>query len=168
MSVQTVKRTNHHMTAGSGNHIQPHHPSAGKNTTRREICTVVEEVVHKDMQNKPKDRRTLILFDATGSMGGLIQNLKDTMSETLTRVDSIIRGTEHKGKYWIRVGCYRNYNDGKDRIFQLSKWENNAKGLLEFLSTVQARGGNDTKADEAVEVALQYATLNQHKHHDID
>lgn len=89
----------------------------------------------------------LLLFDATGSMQSLWDATKDIIEEMIKRITNV-------GNVKIKCVAYRDYCDG-DKIFQCSKWYNDAEPLLNFLGKIRCDGGGDEP--EAVEDALELA-----------
>eukprot|EP01064_Diplonema_japonicum_P004269 TRINITY_DN1278_c1_g1_i3.p1 TRINITY_DN1278_c1_g1~~TRINITY_DN1278_c1_g1_i3.p1 ORF type:complete len:2509 (+),score=795.47 TRINITY_DN1278_c1_g1_i3:1288-8814(+) len=94
--------------------------------------------------------RTVILLDATLSMSHLIHGAKAVLRETFKRICTIISREAEEGTFSIQICVYRNYNH---KLFECSKWCDDAGSLYEFLQHVTACGG---WGDEAVEVGLQH------------
>ncbi len=104
--------------------------------------------------------KTLCLMDATGSMGGLLSNAKDTV------FDMFKLATDPKalgeGGLQMQFGVYRNYGCDEDSILQYSSWESKPDKLRIFMDTIHPAGG---WGREAIEIGLWHANEEQTKEH---
>lgn len=99
--------------------------------------------------------RTIILLDATGSMGHVLQHAKTTVSSMIERVTEILKQVQQNASgYQLQFVAYRNYNSHVDQLLQCSSWESSAIRLVEFISTIEADGG--WGVNEAMEVAFAH------------
>ena len=99
--------------------------------------------------------RTICLMDATGSMGGLLNQAKNTVGEMFERATSIL--FDYKiptDSFQLQFAVYRDY-DCKDGILQFSPWETRPENLRKFMEKVSAKGGGDY--EEAIEIGLWHA-----------
>ena len=96
--------------------------------------------------------KTLILIDATNSMGALLNQTKANVQIMLDRIRSIL---EAKGigacNNLMKIAVYRNYDSKIDMLYQESSWETDANNLKNFLGQVKPWGG---WGKEAMEVGL--------------
>jgi hypothetical protein len=60
----------------------------------------------------------------------------------------------------MQCAIYRDYNQGIDGILEFSSWNSDPLPLRDFLSKVQAKGGDDY--EEAIEIGLQHS-LKEHQ-----
>jgi hypothetical protein len=97
--------------------------------------------------------KTMILIDATCSMGQLLDQTKSNVQIMLERIKGVLaeNGIDESGVL-MKIAVYRNYNI--DLIYQESSWETDAKNLKQFLNTVSCQGG---WGNEALEVGLRRA-----------
>ena len=91
--------------------------------------------------------RTLLVFDATGSMNNLWDSTRKIMNEMVKRITDV-------GNVKIKCIAYRDYCDGP-HIFEKSEWYSEADPLINFIMGIRCEGGGDTP--EAVEDALKLA-----------
>src|SRR3990167_4051609 len=98
--------------------------------------------------------RTIVLMDATGSMGSLLSACKDTVAVMFERASKIL---ETKGLspevLQLQFVVYRDY-DCKDQLLQASGWESKPTNLKTFMGTIHPSGGGDY--EEAIEVGFWY------------
>lgn len=92
--------------------------------------------------------RTLLLFDATGSMSPYWNEVAKTISTIIERVKAIA------GTVDMKIVAYRDDSDG-DLILESSPWSHSESELKKFLGTIACAGGDDF--EEAVDRALQFA-----------
>lgn len=117
---------------------------------------VVKEFLHDknkcyDIVDEGNECRTLVLLDATGSMGGVISLTKQTIAEMFKRVFSILEKPEGIS---FQMGAFRNYDSPDDLILELTDWESKADNLFTFLDKVRASGGYGCR--EAAELGLYH------------
>lgn len=103
--------------------------------------------------------RMLILMDATGSMGGLLQAAKNTVTNMFEQTLDILKGkTTKAGKVdasmELKFMVYRDYDVKESELLESSGWENNPEKLQVFMAGMRPFGGNTY--EEAIEVGLQY------------
>jgi hypothetical protein len=96
---------------------------------------------------------TMFLFDATGSMRRFWEETQTIMSEMVNRITKV-------GNVKLKCVAYRDYCDGS-RLFEQSKWHNEAAPLIDFISRIKCDGGGDEP--EAVEDALALAYKEKEK-----
>ena len=111
---------------------------------RNEVCT---EIV--------KPNRTLVLMDATGSMGGLIRAAKAAVIQMFEDIHEQLRESGKKSNFQMQFACYRNYADSPQRLLQYSPWASNPATLKAYMNTISANGGYGI--DEAGEIGLWHA-----------
>ncbi|KAL4480832.1 hypothetical protein ABPG72_001701 [Tetrahymena utriculariae] len=102
--------------------------------------------------------RILCLVDGTNSMGALLNKAKNEISVMFERSCQIIRNSEKnipEDCFQIQFAVYRDYDQMKERILQVSPWESKAENLKKFLEQIEPQGGQDY--EEAVEIGLQHA-----------
>jgi len=102
-------------------------------------------------------KRTLVLLDATGSMGSSIDACKKKIEEVIARAHQILEKAELDACFELQFASFRNYDQDPPQLLSCSNWEKNPTNLKSFISHVRAFGG--THEEEAIEVALQYANL---------
>lgn len=91
--------------------------------------------------SESKPTRTLILMDATGSMGGLIDKSKICVDVMFQRANQMIEEKCPEKIIEIQFACYRNYDVGANTLMQISSWERNPDNLRDFMHKVVASGG---------------------------
>jgi len=99
--------------------------------------------------------RTMIVFDATCSMGQFLQKLIFTIGTTIESTASVAK--DHgisEDVSQIQLVVYRNYNCTEDQLLEFSIWETKSSILRAFLDTIKVAGG---LGNEAIEVALSLA-----------
>ncbi|CAL6025608.1 Helicase-related_protein [Hexamita inflata] len=99
--------------------------------------------------------KTLILLDATGSMGEVIEKTKNTIKTMFTNAYTIMKENNVAESFEVMIAAYRNYSDN-DQLFQCSGWEKNPDNLRMFIDTIKAFGGSSW-GEEAIEVGLQHS-----------
>ena len=110
--------------------------------------------------------RTVILMDATGSMGDVIGGCKNTIERMITRACRIINEVRLKKgltdadapSFQVQFVAYRNYNapaPGRDMnpILEVSKWDSRHEVLAQFLGPIEADYG---MGNEAIELGFQH------------
>ena len=103
---------------------------------------------------------TLILLDATVSMGHLIDKTKKTIEKMFERIAAVLNENNVKDKsFQIKIAVYRNYNSSEDKIFQGSTWESKPQNLFKFLKSIDVEDGWD---NEAIEIGLFHANREHH------
>lgn len=99
--------------------------------------------------------RTLVLIDATGSMGGVLQATKGCVREMMRRVGVILKDHQlSEQAFELQLAVYRNYGCRTDELLECSSWESSPVNLQHFLDKQGPRGG---EGREAVEIALWHA-----------
>lgn len=126
-----------------------------------EMLKKLNECQYYDKMFKQKERcvKTLVLIDATGSMGSLLKNVQDTILRYFEQVCTDLKQSKYKEDLFkIQIAFYRNYNDGEN-ILKISPWvgNNNKLELKNFVDKESASGGTNISANEAIEIALQHA-----------
>ncbi|CAL6013582.1 Conserved_hypothetical protein [Hexamita inflata] len=99
--------------------------------------------------------KTLILLDATGSMGEVIEKTKNTIKTMFTNAHAVLRENNVAESFEVMIAAYRNYSDN-GQLFQCSGWEKNPDNLRTFIDTIKAFGGSSW-GEEAIEVGLQHS-----------
>lgn len=104
--------------------------------------------------------KTLVLMDATGSMGDVLESAKNTVGEMFKRTYEILRdkGLGDAGCE-MQFAVYRNYSSGtsaRKGLLVPSPWESDGSKLRDFMRGTNPHGG---EGNEAIEVGLQHANL---------
>eukprot|EP01064_Diplonema_japonicum_P028622 TRINITY_DN4428_c0_g2_i4.p1 TRINITY_DN4428_c0_g2~~TRINITY_DN4428_c0_g2_i4.p1 ORF type:complete len:368 (+),score=118.18 TRINITY_DN4428_c0_g2_i4:604-1707(+) len=118
-------------------------------TTKGELVEKLVEWNKGPREAMQQESKTVIVLDGTNSMTHLIHGAKAVLRETFKRVSSILEEAK-KDSFSIQIGVYRNYNH---KLFECSKWCDDAGSLHEYLQCVRAEGG---WGEEAVEAGLQH------------
>jgi Mg-chelatase subunit ChlD len=124
-------------------------PGAGETSIERKPQGI-EELRQKYTPQAKSSGRSLLLFDATGSMA-LYWNV------TMQSIDTIIRRILEVGgqnSVAMKIVAYRDDCDG-EKVIEQSLWSQSATELRAFIAGIQATGGGDVP--EAVDRALQIA-----------
>jgi hypothetical protein len=100
--------------------------------------------------------RTLILMDATGSMGHCIEAAKSTVDIMFKRLRQVLEVKAPDKQVWVQFAAYRNYSNTADTVLVHSAWVSAASQLKPFLDTIRPDGG---QGNEAVELGLAHAVL---------
>ncbi|CAL6025624.1 Helicase-related_protein [Hexamita inflata] len=100
--------------------------------------------------------KTLILMDITGSMGGAIELLKNTINTIFGNVHSVLKQCNLKDSFEVMFAGYRSYNSSSADLLISSDYESNPNNLQKFLSKVKV-GASSPWGNEAIEVGLQFA-----------
>lgn len=101
--------------------------------------------------------RTIVLMDATISMGQLLNQTKNQVKAMLTRAESVLK--EHKMSpdcFQVQFAVYRNYNCQQNKLLEFSRWETDPLKLKEFMAHIENEGG---LGNEAIEIG--FAHVNQ-------
>ncbi|CAF0944002.1 unnamed protein product [Brachionus calyciflorus] len=108
-----------------------------------------------------KRSKTICLMDATGSMGHLLDQVKNTICVMFDRTIRVLEQNDLPiDSFEIQLAVYRDY-DLLDNVLQVSGWEIKPLNLRDFMSTVVARGGGDY--EEAIEIGLWHVNQEQSK-----
>jgi hypothetical protein len=107
------------------------------------------------LPNMETSTRTLVLMDATGSMGNVLERSKQAVANMFERAYDILRdnGFVNVGLE-MQYACYRNYSSSVEHLLEHSAWESDPAALRTYLSTIICRGG---QGREAVEIGLWHA-----------
>ena len=108
-----------------------------------------------------RNSRTIVLMDATGSMGGLLQKAKNRVYEMFTRIEKIL--TQHKippKAFEMQFAVYRNYGAPADEILCFSAFTCKPDELKEFMQTIEPDYG---WGDEAIEIGLSHVLIEHSK-----
>lgn len=98
--------------------------------------------------------RMVVLMDATGSMGALIDKAKNAVETMVQRIYAVVEDMAEEGcmhGMQLQFIAYRNWNSSLENLLQASSWACRAEELKLFMSTVKAKDGY---SNEAVEVGL--------------
>eukprot|EP00475_Leptophrys_vorax_P028905 TRINITY_DN420_c0_g1_i3.p1 TRINITY_DN420_c0_g1~~TRINITY_DN420_c0_g1_i3.p1 ORF type:complete len:1644 (-),score=423.25 TRINITY_DN420_c0_g1_i3:60-4415(-) len=98
--------------------------------------------------------KTLCLFDATGSMSGLLANTKKTICKVFQDATEVFKAHNSPSWFAVQIAVYRNYNVNDNSLLQASAWEVKPENLRTFMNGVGPEGG---MGNEAIEIGLQYA-----------
>ncbi|RNA15559.1 helicase carboxy-terminal domain [Brachionus plicatilis] len=96
--------------------------------------------------------KTMVLMDATGSMGHLLNQVKYTICTMFDRAIDIL--TEYgfsSDSFEIQLAVYRDYDSLKN-VLQTNEWERKPLNLRNFMNNIKANGGADYA--EAIEIEL--------------
>ncbi|CAF0717690.1 unnamed protein product [Brachionus calyciflorus] len=100
-------------------------------------------------------------MDATGSMGHLLDQVKNTICVMFERATDVLEEYSLPAdSFEIQLVVYRDY-DSLESVLQVSGWEIKPLNLRNFMNTVTARGGGDY--EEAIEVGLWHVNQEQSK-----
>ena len=97
-------------------------------------------------------------MDATGSMGGLLAQVKMTVQTMFERAHAVLEDAGYPQAFEMQFAVYRNYNAG-NTILNHSTWERKPDNLRQFMSAVNANYGQGAR--EAVEIGLWH--VNQER-----
>ena len=106
--------------------------------------------------------RTIVLMDATGSMGGLLEEAKATVTTMFQQAVEILK--EHNiaaDCFEIQFVCYRDYDCGLEKILEASSWEKSPENLKKFMEKINPQGGDDT--EEAIEIGFWHVNQENKK-----
>ena len=101
--------------------------------------------------------RTICLIDATGSMGGVLDQVKMTVQSMFERAHTILEDEGYPNAFEMQFAVYRNYN-AQGMILEHSTWERKPDNLRAFMSEVRACYG---LGNEAIEIGLRH--VNQER-----
>ncbi|CAL6057008.1 Helicase-related_protein [Hexamita inflata] len=120
------------------------------------INAVKEFVIAENKANEVQggESKTLILMDATGSMGGVIDRTKNTIKTMFTNAYTVLKENNYNQSFDIMFAAYRNYASGIDFVLQSSPWDTQPDNLKRFIDTIYSRDG---EGNEAIEVGLAHA-----------
>ena len=108
-----------------------------------------------------RNSRTIVLMDATGSMGGLMQKAKNRVYDMFTRIEKILIDKYFDPKVFeMQFAVYRNYDQPANKLLCTSPWTCKSDELNQFMQTIAAGGGWGVQ--EAVEIGLAHA-LREHR-----
>ena len=96
-------------------------------------------------------------MDATGSMGGLLAQVKMTVQTMFERAHAVLEDAGYPQAFEMQFAVYRNYNAG-NTILNHSTWERKPDNLRQFMSAVNADYG---MGNEAIEIGFWH--VNQEK-----
>ena len=127
----------------------------GDETGKRNPALVQEKLIDLNRGASLGSPKIVVLMDATGSMGGLLTQAKNTVKVIVDRVAEICIKNNMDPKYFqMQFIAYRSYDAAShDLLLQMSGWSSDSALLQKFLKGVDARFG---QGEEAVEVALQH------------
>ena len=99
-----------------------------------------------------KISKTVLVMDATGSMGSLIQKSKLAVMQMFERCCDILKtnGIE-PDSFQLQFSIYRNYNTKEEDICIASTWESKPENLKNFMNKISVCGG---LGPEAIEIGL--------------
>ena len=79
---------------------------------------------NKGKSNAPNPCRTMILIDATCSMGALLDKTKSNVKIMLDRIkDVLLQNGIDESTVLMKIAVYRNYDSRIDKVYQESSWE---------------------------------------------
>lgn len=97
--------------------------------------------------------KVMILFDSTGSMGDLLDALKNTLRKVVKDLKETLKEFEiSEEAFKLKIAHYKDYMDGND-IYQGSEWTCDQEELNHFINAVSL-GGGGANDSEAVECGL--------------
>lgn len=102
-----------------------------------------------------KKARVLCLMDATGSMGSLLTQAKNTVSDMFDRAYTVLEKEGLPGAVELMFAVYRDYDQREEMLLQHSGWESKPENLKQFMGGIHAEGGDTW--EEAVEIGLWFA-----------
>ena len=118
-------------------------------------------VIENEGASEAPKSRTVVLMDATGSMGQLLHKAKNSVGTMFERAYKILKDSKiPEGSFQVQFVVYRNYGDEENRILQSSIWETKPDNLRLFMEKISASGGYGDK--EAAELGLWHAN-NEHE-----
>ncbi|CAL6013588.1 Helicase-related_protein [Hexamita inflata] len=120
------------------------------------INAAKDYLLNKNQSYGAAKTKTLILMDITGSMGGAIELLKNTIDTIFGNVHSVLKQCDLKDSFEVMFAGYRSYNSSSADLLVTSDYESNPNNLQKFLSKVKV-GASSPWGNEAVEVGLQFA-----------
>ncbi|CAL4098549.1 unnamed protein product [Meganyctiphanes norvegica] len=108
-------------------------------TDRKFVCT---KRTLEEAYNEAQKVDLAFLVDSTGSMGGIIQTVK----EEIHRIVNKIKDEYPEAQLRVAFVGYRDHCDGSDRI-QKMDFTNNISSFRSFVSDVNPTGGGDAAED---------------------
>ena len=100
--------------------------------------------------------RTICLMDATGSMGNLLNQVKNTVVTMFERASIILNDHAFPpDSFQVQFAVYRDYDCNADGLLQYSPWETKPDNLRKFMESIKPEGGGDYP--EAIEIGLRHA-----------
>ena len=87
-------------------------------------------------------RRTMVLLDATGSMGRSIEGCKKTISDVCSRAYETLKAAKVDAAFELQFTTFRNYDCEPAELLCCSKWAKSPDELQLFLQNVRAFGGD--------------------------
>ncbi len=112
--------------------------------------------------NSLADSRTMVIMDATGSMGHLLNQAKNTVVTMFERASIILK--DHRipsDSFQLQFAVYRDYDCCADNLLQYSPWETKPNSLRKFMEKIKPIAGYDYP--EAVEIGLWHANQEYQK-----
>ena len=104
--------------------------------------------------------RTICLMDATGSMGNLLNQAKNTVGTMFERASIILTESGIQAdSFQMQFAVYRDYDCSSDGLLQYSPWETKPDNLRKFMEKINARGGGDY--EEAIEIGLWHVNVEE-------
>ena len=108
------------------------------------------------------ESRTICLIDATGSMGNLLNQTKNTVVKMFERANTILKDYNiPSNSFQVQFAVYRDYDSRADALLQYSSWETNPDNLKKFIEGIKPQGGGDYP--EAIEIGLWHANEESRK-----
>jgi len=131
--------------------------SASSTTSpKQNLKSMIDFLVERNrstMTEDPAGSRTIVLVDATSSMGNMLKLTISTLQIVFAQVKRVLDANdEMKGKsYEVKLGCYRNYNSEPKKLYECSAYQSDVALLSTFLESIKVSGGWGA---EAVEIGL--------------
>ncbi len=86
------------------------------------------------------DSRTICLMDATGSMGNLLNQAKNTVGTMFERASLILNENSIPAdSYQMQFAVYRDYDCMVDGLLQFSPWETKPENLRKFMEKITGK-----------------------------
>ncbi len=131
------------LSTNENNNRQP--PKEVDNETVEQLITMTigtpssrlasgSEVVPNQMVDHRTVSRTIIVFDATGSMIDLLQVLQATIAKVIGNITDVL-GDRHD-LFEIQLVAYRNYSSHPNELLEISPWASTVQPLIEFVMPV--------------------------------
>ena len=158
--IAEAKKVLHDPSMALWSTLQAYDPAKDQN----KVVKLLQELNQVPVMTK-KAARTLVLIDATGSMGGTINGVKAVISDVLTNLALVLSefGLDPQ-LFALQLAIYRNYNSMQADIFDHSPWSTDTAELLQFIKPVRATGGGGYgRSEEAMEVGLKHALIEADK-----
>lgn len=103
---------------------------------------------------EPQHARVLILFDSTGSMGDLIDALKETLQQVVTTLVDVF--DEYGSTFELQIAHYEDYCSKTRAFHHTENWTCDVNALKSFIQKARPSGGGGNSS-ECVELGLYYA-----------